>query len=154
MVFAHKDSWKNRPMPRETRDLAYSAEFSTEEFERISRGLIPRTMDDKWFVYLQESILHFHRSWTGICIYQVEITRKDEGYFVSRARVNRDESEYQGDDDAHDAKLLHFLISNLLLDWDTAFPLPAGLPDELPEGAYQHHVAGTAYREEPAGEDS
>ena len=71
METARRDSWKTRAMPPETAVLDYSAEYSPDEFERLSRGLIPQAMEDKWFVYLEGDVLHFHRSWTGICIYQV-----------------------------------------------------------------------------------
>ena len=28
-------------------------------------------MEDKWFIFMENGILYFHRSWTGVCIYQV-----------------------------------------------------------------------------------
>lgn len=30
-------------------------------------------MEDKWFSYMDENTLYAHRSWTGYCIYIIEI---------------------------------------------------------------------------------
>jgi hypothetical protein len=151
MTGARKDSWKTERMPAQTSVLAYQEEFSSEEFERISRGLIPEQMEDKWFIYLEGDILQLHRSWTGFCIYQVEFAIEGERRAVRRALVNRDHRQYRGTDDVHDSRLLHFLISNLLLEKHVEFPLPPGLSDRAQRDLYQHHVSGTAYPEEPAG---
>ena len=110
-------------MPQETKVLAYSAAFSSEEFGRISRGLVPQQMEDKWFIYLEGDVLHFHRSWTGVCIYRVEFAIEGEKPRVRRSFVNRDPSQYKETDDVYDSKLLHFLISNLLLGKQVQFPM-------------------------------
>jgi hypothetical protein len=122
METAHKGCWKIQPMPQETSVLRYSAEFSSEEFERISRGLIPHDMEDRWFIYLEGKTLYLHRSWTGICIYQVEFTMHSGKHSVCRALVNRYQDQYGETDDAYDSKLLHYLISNLLLGKHVRFP--------------------------------
>jgi hypothetical protein len=139
-------------MPQETKVLAYSAEFSSEEFDRISRGLVPQEMEDKWFIYLEGDVLHLHRSWTGVCIYRVEFAIEGDKPRVRRALVNRDPSQYKEPDDVYDSKLLHFLISNLLLGKQVEFPMRTGLPKESFKGVYQHHVSGTAFPEKPASQ--
>jgi len=149
METAHKDAWKTQPMPRETAVLGYSGQFSSEEFEKISLGLIPKEMEDKWFIYLDGTTLHLHRSWTGICIFEVEFEEIDGKHIVRRALVNRNQTQYQGTDDAYDSALLHFLISNLLLGKRVEFPIPSALPKGAPKGIFQHHISGTAYPEKP-----
>lgn len=72
---ATRNSWTTEPMPRKVAVLSYTAEFSSEEFKKISRGLIPQMMEEKWFIYLYRKTLHRHRSWTGFCVYQVEFER-------------------------------------------------------------------------------
>jgi hypothetical protein len=62
------------------------------------------------------------------------------------APVNRDQSQYGQSDDAYDLKLLHFLISNLLLGKRVEFPVPTGLPKETAKGVLQHQ---TGYPEKP-----
>ncbi|KAH8802687.1 hypothetical protein F5884DRAFT_478618 [Xylogone sp. PMI_703] len=45
---------------------------------KLRMGFLPRDMDDKWFVYSEEPekgkiTVHFHRSWTGLKIAEIEI---------------------------------------------------------------------------------
>jgi len=101
-------------------------------------------MEDKWFVYFDEPFLFLHRSWTGQAIYRVKLEAHAQGAIVGEAlhgpkAINDDQAEYH-------AKLLDFLISNLLLKKAKPFPLPKGY-DEKVEGVLQHHVSGTGYRQ-------
>jgi len=146
---ARKDSWKTQPMPQETAILSYCEEFSSEEFEKISHGLVPQEMEDKWFIYLDGTTLHLHRSWTGICIYQVELEEKAEKYAIRRALVNRNPTQYQATDDVYDSELLHFVVSNLLLSRKVEFPVPGASSREAPKGIFNHHISGTSYPEKP-----
>jgi hypothetical protein len=148
MEIARRDRWKTSSMPARTSELAYSAEFSQAEFERISRGLVPREMENKWFIFLEDGCLFFHRSWTGHCIYRVELEPLGDKHVVRCAEANRDPDEYKQTDDAYDSELLSFLVDVLLLGKRRDFPVPPGA--ESPRGVYQHVVAGTGLREEPA----
>lgn len=150
METAKLDSWMTKPMPDAIADLDYSAEFSPQEFERISHGLIPKEMEDKWFIVLDGHTLNLHRSWTGHCIYQVEFGRDGEKYSVRRTTANRVPDQYRQTDDDYDVRMLNFLIRNLLLGDNGAFPMPSDLPRNTPKGVFQHHIAGTAYREKRA----
>jgi hypothetical protein len=143
MEDARKDMGNLQPMPQETSVLSYTAEFSCEEFERLSHGFIPQEMEDKWFIYLDGNTLHLHRSWTGICIYEVEFAAEAGRYVVHRALVNRKQT--QGTDEAYHSKLLHFLIVNLLLGKPVEFPMPDGSSTEDPASVFQHHVVGRVY---------
>jgi hypothetical protein len=58
-------------LPESRADLSFAESYTAGEFERIKRGVIPREMEDKWFVFYEEPWLYFHRSWTGACIYAV-----------------------------------------------------------------------------------
>ena len=150
MKVAKPDSWKTKPMADAVAVLEYYANFSSAEFERISRGLVPVEMEDKWFIFLDGNTLNLHRSWTGHCIYQVEFDRDGEKYSVSQAMVNRSSDEYQETDDSYDSQMLNFLIRNLLLGNSVPFPMPSDLPKNTPKGVYQHHISGTADREKKA----
>jgi hypothetical protein len=122
MESARKDSWKTHPMPEQRAVLNFNAEFSKEEFQKISAGVIPEEMEDKWFIYLDENTLNFHRSWTGFCVFQVEFERANEKYRVTRALVNRNPREYRRTDESYDAALVQFLIAHLLLNKNVDFP--------------------------------
>lgn len=146
---ATRNSWTTEPMPRKVAVLSYTAEFSSEEFKKISRGLIPQMMEDKWFIYLYCKTLHLHRSWTGFCVYQVEFERAADKYIVRRALVNRNPTQYQATDNAYDSQLLHFLISNLLLDKRIEYPVPSKSSNGPSKGFFQFHFSGTDFPEKP-----
>lgn len=112
-VPAHKGSWSNKPMPEQHSTLNYNAEFTSEEFKKIAYGLIPQAMEDKWFIYMGENknTLYLHRSWTGICIFEVDFVKTETGtYKVQRVLVNRNMEDNTNTDDRHDIELLDMLI--------------------------------------------
>ena len=71
-------------------------------------------MDDKWFVFLENNWLYFHRSWTGACIYQVRFMPNGEKYNVTEAWVNRSFRQHKNIFKTLDKFLLGFLINTLL----------------------------------------
>ena len=144
---ANRDSWQVRPMPALKSRLPFAREFNDEEYAQASVGVIPRKMEDKWLIFLEDDWLLFYRSWTGICIYQIRISRSGDGYSIAEAWVNNDRNEYRARDGGYEAELLAFLIENLLLGKKSAFPLPADLRPDAPAGLYQHHVSGSGYPE-------
>ncbi|PYS78818.1 MAG: hypothetical protein DMF70_14155 [Acidobacteria bacterium] len=113
----------------------------------MSVGVTPREMEDKWFIFLEDDWVFFHRSWTGICIYQIKISSAGDSHSVTEAWVNSDRNEYRARDDGYEAELLGFLIDNLLLGQSSAFPLPPNLGPNVPAGLYQYHVSGSGYPE-------
>ncbi|HXV81623.1 MAG TPA: hypothetical protein VEG60_17220 [Candidatus Binatia bacterium] len=103
------------PMSESRKRLPVEREFSREEYEQISLGVIPQGMDDRWFVFLEEDWLYFHRSWTGICIYQFRLEKRRDRYVIAEAWVNRDSDQYGRTDDDYDANLLRRLVDDYLL---------------------------------------
>jgi len=106
MARATKDCWKNIPMPERRQRLEVQYTLTEEEFERVAHGHVPASMEDRWFIYFEDSWLNFHRSWTGHCIFQVKIDRRGELYEVVEAWVNYDQSEYRGRGARGDTELL------------------------------------------------
>jgi hypothetical protein len=145
---ATRESWTSVPLPEKRTSLSLQREFTQEEFELIRCGLIPEAMEDKWFIFLEENVLYFHRSWTGYCIYQLSLSKHGTTYTVVETFANRDPSQYSiGTNDGYDEELLNFLIDNLLLGRSSTFPVPAGVPPGIATGLYHHHVAGVGPRE-------
>ncbi len=137
------DDWKRLPF-EEMVAIPYRAAFDHKQFAKLSAGLLPRAMEDKWFVYLAGDELCFHRSWTGQGVYQVTMAQDRETYKVNNALCSNkmlveNDREYQ-------SQLLDFLICNLLLGEAKPFPRPTGVTEQLP-GIYQHAISGTGYRE-------
>ncbi len=109
-------------MPNQVAEIDYRAEFSAADYEKISNGLIPQGMEDRWFIYLEGNRLNIHRSWSGLCIYQVDLICEGDKYLCQKAIVNRAPDEIQDAHDFYNAELLAFVISEVLLDRDTSFP--------------------------------
>ncbi|MBI4760169.1 MAG: hypothetical protein ACOYYF_13050 [Chloroflexota bacterium] len=139
---ADRNSLKTLPLPRQRAKLNFVRTFTEQEFDCLAHGLIPKSMDDKWFIFMENDVLSFHRSWTGVCIYQVHF---DKRHAITAVWVNRDVQQYKETDNEYDQRLLNFLIDNLLLGQSTPFPMPSNLPGSLPKGAFQHTVSRTGY---------
>jgi hypothetical protein len=144
---ATRESGQVLPMPKQRKHLPFERLFTQYEFDQISLGLIAHEMEDKWFIFLDDMQLSFHRSWTGHCIFQIRFEKQDREYATTEVWVNRNQEEYRNNDDDYDIALLSFLIDNFLLGKNTPFPAPSNLPEDLPKGVYQHNVSGTAYPE-------
>jgi hypothetical protein len=147
MSNARPDSWKREPFTR-TDPIPYAGRFTKEEFERIKAGLVPAAMEDKWFIYFDESCLFLHKSWTGQGVYRVEFEADADGARAREAHCVAD--VLAASEPVYQARLLAFLIANLLLGRHELFPMPADMEEAVP-GVYQHVIAGTGYPEARVG---
>ena len=134
---AQATDWNICPLPDRRVTVALDRLFTHEQVGRLRLGLIPEEMSDKWFVYWQDDTLHFHRSWTGHCIYIVRLAPESGGHRMTSADVNRDPEQYSETDDALDARLVSWLIDVLLLHIDSPYPEDEeeGEGDEAGDGA-------------------
>ncbi len=87
---ATRSDWKIQPMPELKTQLQVEEIFTKEEYEYLTWGFIPVSMDDKWFFFLENDWLYIHRSWTGFCIFEVRLERFLDGYEIAEAWVNED----------------------------------------------------------------
>lgn len=146
MTTATQDSWTTHPLPEQHARLTADWNFNRGEFEQMKQGLIPEVMEEKWFIYHASGWLHFHRSWTGFCIYQVQLQERDSGYTVEQILVSRDVDQYRKSSDAYDLKLLRYLIDYLLLGKEVEFPQPEEIQGRVSSALFQHHLVGQTRR--------
>lgn len=144
---ARPDSWKTKPMPLEVAYLSFNKTYTEEEFGIIASGYVPQEMEDKWFIFMQNKELFFHRSWTGFCIYKVVFEHNNYAYIVREALVNKNIEQYKSIDSNYETSLLGWLIDNLLLRRTTPFPIPNNLAKDAPSGLFQHHISRTGFPE-------
>ena len=111
---ATRSSWKTQPCPTQRATLNFARTYSAADFERITFGLIPLVMEDKWFIFYQEPWLYFHRSWTGFCVYGARFQSSADGMAVVEAWASRNTDEYRGTSVADDESILGRLIDGLL----------------------------------------
>lgn len=76
----------------------------------IKKGHLPKQMEDKWFMFFENNKLFIHRSWTGFCIYIVDIN--DTGKL--KTIVNRDHNQYTEKNIKKDKVQLDNLLNILL----------------------------------------
>lgn len=110
-VPAVKSDWKTVEMPEEHEIFTLHRALSEKEVAVLRMGNIPQEMEDKWFWYCEGNTLYAHRSWTGFCIY---ILQMNPGKTEHQVIVNRYLEQYKCINTAEDEKNL-----NMLLDWWT-----------------------------------
>lgn len=113
---ATRASWNICQCPEKRATLEFCEFYSQTEFERITAGLIPVEMEDKWFIFFEEPWLYIHRSWTGFCIYGVRFESSPNGWTSVEAWVSRDADQYRETRVDHDRAVLKLLIDVLLLN--------------------------------------
>lgn len=105
------DFWK--PLSQEViapdDEFALEATYSEAEKARIFLGYIPKSDDDKWFIYALKNTLYFHRSSSGFLYATLElcptdcgrwkakrfvVSKGDEGGFVMDAQLALDLIDY------------------------------------------------------------
>ena len=135
--------WKREPF-LDGEKIPLDLDVKEEEFASVENGVVPKEMEDKWFIYYEEPFLFLHRSWTGQPVYKVEFEKTGETYQVKEALLSSELLE--GADFNYQGKLLRFILGNIVLNRNYDFPMPKGLKEKMP-GVYQHHMSGTGYRE-------
>jgi hypothetical protein len=114
---ALKSDWKLKPFPKKYALLTVVRMFDDSRMERLKMGMIPESMDDKWFVYSESNTLYFHRSWTGIGVFEVTFKEVEEGCWrISECRVSRDLEEYGVTDNWSDAETVSTLLDDILMN--------------------------------------
>lgn len=120
---ASRDDWKTKKMPQENIVLEIDKVFTEDELAKIKKGFIPEAMEDKWFIFVEEDKVYFHRSWTGTCIYIAHYKVDDQGSAtMHKLIVNRDQTAYTETDNDYDVKLFFYLTDAFLLDKEVPFP--------------------------------
>ncbi len=111
---ATRDSHRNEPMPERRAGLDYRRRFPAEERAALRAGFVPRSQDDRWFVFEEDDWLYLHRSWTGHCIYALRLAGVEDGCEVLEAWVNRDPEQYGGTSESHDVAQLDRLLDRII----------------------------------------
>jgi hypothetical protein len=116
-IAATKMTWNNFPIEN-PKLIDTELYFTDKQFEKLTKGLIPHQMEDKWFIYYENDWLYFHRSWTGYGIYKAKLNKEQDGYSIREFWVERNQQKYQNEDDKADIESFFFLIVRGLLDID------------------------------------
>jgi hypothetical protein len=135
----------SKPLPAARAALSYDRRFDSAEHARLTKGLAPSRVEDKWTVTFEGGWLTFRRRWTGICIYalRLEPSGDGDGSTAVEAWVNRSRDEYTVSDVAYDARMLAYLVDHLLLGRDAPFPYPPAIEGTSRTDLFRQVVDGT-----------
>jgi 8-oxo-dGTP pyrophosphatase MutT (NUDIX family) len=115
---ARREDWRTRPLPARRTTLPYQRIFPPAEMALVARGFIPTVQEQKWFVFLEDGVLHFHRSWTGIAIYRLHVApvpKKPGHWQVNLAEVSRHPGQYGITREEEDLAILRELVDGMLI---------------------------------------
>jgi hypothetical protein len=90
-----KEDWKIEKELTEDNSKAVTTNilFSDKEKKFLELGLKPLSMDDKWFFYFDENILHGIRSWTGQEVFQCHFKVNGNQWTIDKLIVSDDWNE-------------------------------------------------------------
>ena len=102
------------PIPVEKADLGYQKIFSAADAKKIMSGHKPEDMDDRWFIYYEDSWVYFVRSWTGYHIFGFKLAASPDGSSsVIASWANRNIDEYQSTSKENDIQNIDDLIHSI-----------------------------------------
>lgn len=109
-----KKDWKTEPLSADFDVLNVVRIFDKNRMDMLRYGSKPYSMDDKWFIYCENDTLYFHRSWTGICVFEVDFYETEEGSWrVKQCRVFKCENSNERDE-TWNASLVSDLIDDVI----------------------------------------
>ena len=117
MEIATKSSWKNLSI-EDPKRIGLVLHFTGKQVEKLKQGLIPKQMEDKWFIFYENDWLYFHRSWTGFGVYKAQLIQQENGYWMKEFWAERNPEKYNNTNDDTDKENLSFLIYRGLLEMD------------------------------------
>lgn len=69
---ATKHSWRIFPMSENCITIPINLRLPRNQMILLSRGFIPETMDERWFMYCDDSHINYFRSWNGTHVFQAK----------------------------------------------------------------------------------
>lgn len=102
----NKYDWKTIDMPRQNDTFILERTFTLNQMNILRKGNKPKSMDDKWFFYMESNTLYAHRSWTGYCIYKINFSQDNQHKVI----VNRDPKQYKRTNINEDREILNKLL--------------------------------------------
>ena len=94
---ATRDSWKTLPMPEKSVTVPLDLRLSDAQMAIVLYGHIPEAMEDHWFMYCADNRIHYHRSWTGFCLFEASFEESTDGFRVTSLTINQDPEQYRAD---------------------------------------------------------
>ena len=94
--------------------IAIDLSFNEEQFQKIILGLSAKEMENRWRIKFENDTLFFQRSWTGYTIFEAQIHKEINRYFINEFLAERNPEKYRITDDAYDIEVITNKINKLL----------------------------------------
>jgi len=89
--------------------------FDQEAYSKLRFGHIAQEMEDKWKIYMEDGVVHFHRSWTGMEAFRFTLQQNEGGsYSVSQFEVEQDPERYSETDEQVITSTLNEVLQTVL----------------------------------------
>ena len=75
-------------MPASAERLAVDREYPGHEWARLCFGVVPNSMEERWFIFYEEPWLCVHRNSNGECFFRVRFEVTGGGARIAEAYVN------------------------------------------------------------------
>lgn len=108
---ATKDTWDIEPMPDKHTTIPMDETIPSAAMRIVKQGHIPKSMEDHWFMYCDDTTIRYHRSWSGFCIYIAKYEDDGTNCKITELTVNRDPEQYANTDDEEDVETFLALLS-------------------------------------------
>lgn len=113
---ATRKSWRNLKRPPKKRiALPLERDLDAVQLAKLSRGFVPKQMEDHWFAFVERDRLYLHRSWTGLCVFVARIENSGAGARLGNVEVTADRRSYRPIAPYDEAVRFAFLVDHLLL---------------------------------------
>jgi len=107
-------NYPHKSLPEQRAQLDFGRTLDGRQYRALTKGVIPRSQEDRWFAFEVDDWFFLCRSWTGNCIFQVRLAKHDEGWAIVEAWVNRDPDQYASVNDETDARALGRLLDTII----------------------------------------
>lgn len=132
---------QTQPMPDKKALLLYQRKFTMQEYHKLGFGLAPANKDEKWFVFMENEQLFFHRNITGECVYALHLQNESNRcYSIKEAWHNLHFQLEPG----YAVALLDYLIDRLLLSKQVSFPFPQKMTDPIERVFFRYQMVGSS----------
>lgn len=109
---ATAESWQLEPMPAtDISTLPTKIIISSDDMKKLRQGHIPDAMEDHWMMYCTDTHICYHRSWTGIAIFEARYTKYGSDYVITELTLNHALMEWGVTNDTEAFALFDYLIN-------------------------------------------
>lgn len=88
-LIAQSSSWLTHEMAPERETILFEETYTYQQFRRMLYGYVPSGMDDEWFIYFERSWLKIVRSWTGHCLFMLNVEESNADITSHHLVINK-----------------------------------------------------------------